>query len=126
MAWLAWIEHGYRKKYNSLIENGTWEQVSPPKGANIITKKWCFKLKKYRFGHIMKYKAWWVAHGYQQEEGLDYVKTFAAIVKPMSYKCLFAVGVKLGYRILHLDVVTVFSYGFLGEVIFMNSLTYLP
>ncbi len=76
------------RKYDSLIENGTWELVSLPNGANVITGKWCFKLKKYRFGHIVKYKARWLAHGYKQKEGLNYVETFTAVVKPMSYKCL--------------------------------------
>ena len=109
------------QEYNSLMENGTWELVSRPNGANIITGKWCFKLKKDRFGHILKYKARWVAHGYKQEEGLDYVETFAAVVKPMSYKCLFAVGVKRGYRIRHMDVVTAFLYGFLDEVIYVEQ-----
>ncbi len=43
------------------------------------------------------------------------------VVKPMSYKCLFAVGVKRGYRIRHMDVVTAFLYGFLDEVIYVKQ-----
>ena len=39
----------------------------------------------------------------------------------MSYKCLFAVGVKRGYRIRHMDVVTAFLYGFLDEVIYIEQ-----
>ncbi len=39
----------------------------------------------------------------------------------MSYKCLFAMGVKRGYRICHIDVVTAFLYGFLDEVIYMKQ-----
>ncbi len=35
----------------------------------------------------------------------------------MSYKYFFAVGVKRGYRICHIDVVAAFLYGFLDEVI---------
>ena len=118
--WPEW-KMAMEREYNSLIENGTWELVSRPNEANIITGKWCFKLKKDRFGHILKYKARWVAHGYKQEEGLDYVETFAAVVKPMSYKCLFAVGVKRSYRIRHMDVVTAFLYGFLDEVIYVEQ-----
>ncbi len=47
-------------EYNSLIENGTWKIVSPPKEANVITGKWVFKLKKDRFSNILRYKARWV------------------------------------------------------------------
>ncbi len=108
-------------EYNSLMENATWEIVSPPKGANVITGKWVFKLKKDRFGNILKYKARWVAHRYKQEEGLEDVKTFAAVVKLMSYRCLFAVGVKRGCWTRYMDVVTAFLYGFLDEIIYIEQ-----
>ncbi len=108
-------------EYNSLMENGTGEIVSPPKEDNVITGKRVFKLKKDWFGNIMKYKARWIAHRYKQDEGLNHVETFAAVVKPMSYKCLFAVGVKRGYWIRHMDVITAFLYGFLDEVIYIEQ-----
>lgn len=46
---------------------------------------------------------------------------FATVVKPMSYKCLFALGVKRGYWIRHMDVVTAFLYGFFNEVIYVEQ-----
>ncbi len=39
----------------------------------------------------------------------------------MSYKCLFAIGVKCGYRVRHMDVVTAFLYGFLDGVIYVEQ-----
>ena len=118
--WPEW-KMAMEREYNSLMENGTWELVSPPNGANVITGKWCFKLKKDWFRHILKYKAKWVAHGYKQGERLDYVETYAVVVKPMNYKCLFAVGVKRGYRIQYMDVVTAFLYDFLDKVIYIEQ-----
>ena len=107
-----------KSKYNSLIENGTWEVVNPPTEANIITGQWVFKLKKDRFGNVLSYKARWVAHCYKQKESLDYVYIFAAVVKLMSYKCLMAVGVRRKFHIRHMDIVMAFLYGFLDEVIY--------
>ncbi len=118
--WSEWTM-AMEREYNSLMENDTRELVSRQNGANIITEKRCFKLKKDRFGHILKYKVWWVAHNYKQEERLDYVEMFVAVIKPMSYKCLFVVGVKRGYRICHIDVVTTFLYGFFDKVIYMKQ-----
>ena len=40
----------------------------------------------------------------------------------MSCKCLFAVGVKRGYQIRHIDMVKAFLYGFLNEVIYVEQL----
>ena len=39
----------------------------------------------------------------------------------MSYKCLFAVGVKRGHWIHQMDRVTAFLYGFLDEVIYVKQ-----
>ncbi len=50
------------------------------------------------------------------------METFAAVVKPMSYKCLFGVNVKRGYKIRQMDVVTAFLYEFLDEVIYVEQL----
>ncbi len=49
------------------------------------------------------------------------MQTFAAAVKPMSYKSLFGVSVKRGYKIRHMDGVTAFLYGFLDEVIYVEQ-----
>lgn len=40
-----------------------------------------------------------LAHGFKQVEDINFVETFAAVVKPMPYKCLFGVSVKCGYQI---------------------------
>lgn len=86
-------------KYNSLIENSTWEVVNLLNAANVIIDQWVFKLKKDRFDNILKYKTCWIAYGYKQKNSFDYINTFTAIVKSMSYKCLMVVEVKRKFRI---------------------------
>lgn len=109
------------QKYNSLIENGTWELISHLNRAKIIIEKQYFKLKKDWFRHIFKYKTRWVAHSYKQEEKLDYIEIFAAVVNPMIYKCLFILEIKRGYWIRHIDIVIVFLYSFLEKVIYIKQ-----
>ena len=87
------MKDGYGKKYYLLMKNDTCKLVSSPNGANFIMKKGCFKDKNYWFGYFLKYKVRWVAHRYKQKEKLAYVKMFAAVIKLISYKCLFAVEV---------------------------------
>ncbi len=76
------------------MEKETWEITPLLENWLVITGRWCFKLKKGRDGQILKYKARWVAHFVKQQEGIDFAETFATVIKPMSYKCLFGVGVK--------------------------------
>ena len=85
----------------------------------MITGRWVFRIKKDRDGKVLKYKVRWVVHGYKQKEGLDYLDTFATVVKPVSYKTLMGISVKRGLTIHHMDVVTASLYGFLDEAIYV-------
>ncbi len=92
-----------------------------PENRQVITGRCGFKLKKDRNGQILKYKARWVAHGFKQEKGIDFVETFAAVVKPIAYKCLFGVSLKCGYKIWQMDVVTAFLYRLLDDIIYIEQ-----
>ena len=67
----------------------------------------------------MKYKARWVVKGFEQRFGIDYNQTYAAVIKPMSYKVLFALAAFYDLHIEQMDIITAFLHGELGEVIYM-------
>jgi len=48
---------------------------------NIIGTKWVFRNKIYESGVITRNKARLVAKGYNQEEGIDYDKTFVPVAR---------------------------------------------
>jgi hypothetical protein len=64
-----------------------------------------------------------VVKGYKQQKGLDYNKTFAAVVKPISYKALFAIAAALDLEIKQINVKTAFLYSLIKETIFVKQLT---
>lgn len=66
------------------------------------------------------YKAQWVVCGFEQRTGVDYHKTFASVVKPMSYKAIFAIAVVLDLEIEQLDMKTGFIYGNIDEKIYVE------
>nr|GFC15213.1 integrase, catalytic region, zinc finger, CCHC-type, peptidase aspartic, catalytic [Tanacetum cinerariifolium] len=49
-----------------------WELVPRPDKVMVITLKWIYKVKRDELGGILKNKARLVAHGYRQEEGIDF------------------------------------------------------
>lgn len=61
--------------------------------------------------------------GDQQTEGIDYTETFATVVKPMSYKLIFAIAAALDWEIDQMDVKTAFLYGKLEEDVYMEQPT---
>ena len=108
-------------EYDFLIENKIWELTPTPENYQAIIGPWCFKLKKIHNRNILKYKARWVAHDIKHKEDIDFMETFATVVKPMSYKCLFGVSVKRGYKIWQIDIVTAFLYRFFDKIIYVEQ-----
>jgi hypothetical protein len=45
------------EEYEALLSNGTWDLVSWPPGANVVTNKWIFKNKLKADGSLDRYKA---------------------------------------------------------------------
>jgi hypothetical protein len=65
------------EEYDALQSNHTWDLVSRPNGANVVTGKWIFKLKLHVDGSLERYKARYVLWGCTQRLGVDYNKTFS-------------------------------------------------
>ncbi|SLM35049.1 gag-pol polyprotein [Lasallia pustulata] len=119
--WPQWHE-AMMDKYNSLMKNKTWSFVSTnnlPYGRKPLQGKWIYKIKRDGQGNITRYKARWVVRGFEQVEGIDYNETYAAVLKPMSYKTLFAYAAAKDLEIEQMDVKTAFLYGTIDEEIYV-------
>jgi hypothetical protein len=61
-----------------------------------------------------------MVRGFEQTEGSDYAETFVAVVKPMSYKALFAIAAAMDYEIEQMDVKTAFLYSNMDEEVYVE------
>jgi hypothetical protein len=52
------------EEYQSIMKNDVWEIVPRPKGKDVVSSKWLFKIKHAVDGSIEKYKARFVARGF--------------------------------------------------------------
>jgi len=118
--WNKWLK-AMTLENKSLNDNKTWTLVPRPKNRRVLRGKWVYKLKRGPTGEILRYKARWVVRGFEQEEGIDYNETFASVVKPMSYKALFAIAAALDLEIEQMDVKTAFLYGLIDEEIYVEQ-----
>lgn len=101
----------------------TWTVVprsSVPKNFPIIKGRWVYKIKRGLRNEILKYKSRWVAKGFEQQLGINFEETFASVVKPMSYKAMFAIAAKYDLDIIQLDIMTAFLNAFLKDRIYME------
>nr|GEX36519.1 retrovirus-related Pol polyprotein from transposon TNT 1-94 [Tanacetum cinerariifolium] len=79
------------------------------------------KVKLDELGGILKNKAWLVAHGYRQKEGIDFEESFTLVA------CLEAIRVFLAYAahknmvVFQMDVKTAFLNGNLREAVYVSQ-----
>jgi hypothetical protein len=100
--------------------NVVWTLVMAPKGANIVSCKWVFKIKRSPDGQIERYKARLVARGFSQQHGVDYDEAFTPVVRIETLRILLAIAAAEDLEIHQMDVVTAYLAGELEEEIYMT------
>ena len=88
------------EELSAIKEAGTWTLVDrTPNICNVVGC--CFVLQKKHGldSEVTRFKACLIAQGFSQQEGIDYSKTFAPIVKSASLRVFLAICAKHGWRI---------------------------
>jgi hypothetical protein len=113
-------EKGKQEEHKSLEKNHTFDIVPLPKGVKPISSRYVFTRKYGADGEVNRHKVRLVARGFQQEEGIDYDETFAAVVKPASYRILFALAAIFGWVAHQSDVKTAFLNSMLDKPVYIR------
>ena len=87
-----------------MYENKVWTLVDLPDDRQAIENKWVFKNKTAADGNVIVYKAWLVAKGFQQIQGVDYDETFSPVAMLKSVQIMLAIAVFYDYEISQMDV----------------------
>lgn len=99
------------EELDQLNKNETWiltpkSEIQP--GHRPLGGKWVYKVKRDVEGKIARFKATWVVKDYLQQFGVDFDQTFAAVVKPMAFRVVFAIAAYYDLDIDQTDVKTAF------------------
>ncbi|CAI7805429.1 unnamed protein product, partial [Closterium sp. NIES-54] len=98
---------------------GTYVDEVPPPGANIISGMWIFRVKQPPRSPPV-FKARYVARGFSQRQGVDYVQTFSPTPKMTTLRVLLHVAAHCDYELHSLDFSTAFLQGSLHEEIWLR------
>ena len=79
-----------QEELNQFEKNKVCDLVDRPEDYPIIGTKWVFRNKLDENGYVIKNKARLVAKGYNQEEEIDYDKTFASVARLEAIRLLLA------------------------------------
>ena len=110
-----------RDELNSLLINETWELVPRPDGVNVIGSRWVYTVKRDENGNVTKFKARYVARGYSQVPGYDFVETFSPVTRMDVIRLVICIAAILNLYLFNMDVKTAFLNAPVEEVIYVEQ-----
>ena len=72
-------------------------------------------------GIILRNKARLVVKGYNQQEGVDYIETFALVARLEAIRILISFAAFMNFKLYEINVKCVFLNGFLDEKVFVEQ-----
>nr|GEW10628.1 putative reverse transcriptase domain-containing protein [Tanacetum cinerariifolium] len=106
------------EELNQFITNDVWELVPQPKNMTIIETKWVYRNKLDENSVVSRNKARLVAHGYNQQEGINYDETYAVVAMLESIRILLDYACALDYKLFQMDVKSAFLNGLSIEEVY--------
>ncbi|CAI5985566.1 unnamed protein product [Closterium sp. NIES-64] len=98
---------------------GTYVDAVPPRGANMVSGMWIFRVKRQP-GSPPVFKARYVARGFSQRQGVDYFQTFSPTPKMTTLRVLLHIAAQCDYELHSLDFSNAFLQGSLHEEIWLR------
>nr|GFD41158.1 retrovirus-related Pol polyprotein from transposon TNT 1-94 [Tanacetum cinerariifolium] len=90
-------------------------------GKSVIKTKWIFKNKKDESSLVIRNKARLVAVGYSQQEGIDYVETFAHVARIEAIRLFLSYAAHKDFTVFQMDVKRTFLNGILKEEVYVGQ-----
>ena len=115
-----WLEAA-TSELRKCTEQEVWTLAVPPAGRKVLPGRWVLSTKLNPSGSIAKYKARWVAKGFEQIEGIDFFAIFSSVVKSSSWKALLAIGCLRDIEIELSDVDTAFLNAQLKQEVWVEQ-----
>ncbi|GJX37588.1 retrovirus-related pol polyprotein from transposon TNT 1-94 [Tanacetum coccineum] len=110
-----------QEELNEFERLEVWYLIPHPDRVMIMTLKWIFKVKLDEIGGVLKNKAWLVARGYHQEEGIDFEESFAPVARLEAIRIFIAYAPHKNMTVYQMDVKTTFLNGILREEVYVNQ-----
>ncbi|EKU21439.1 hypothetical protein NGA_2101310, partial [Nannochloropsis gaditana CCMP526] len=103
------------------MKNGTWELTPLPKGERCISSGWVETDKRDQNGVIVRRKARFIAKGYSQEFGYDYLHTYAPVASITTIRLVLALACILDLELDNMDVEPAYLQSDLEEKVYVKQ-----
>jgi hypothetical protein len=102
-----WIK-SMKLELDTLNNNNTWELVLRPKNTKVLKSRWVYKIKDIDTLSPI-FKSRFVAKGFEQLYGLNYIETYASVIKQIAWKLVFALAILNNLIIFKADMISAFT-----------------
>ncbi|GKG30028.1 retrovirus-related pol polyprotein from transposon TNT 1-94, partial [Tanacetum coccineum] len=113
----CWIE-AIQEELNEFERLEVWEHIPRPDKVMVITLKLIYKVKLDELGGILTNKARLVAHGFRQEEGIDFEESFSPVARLEDIRIFLAFAAYMNMVVYQMDVKPAFLNGNLREEVY--------
>nr|GEU67738.1 retrovirus-related Pol polyprotein from transposon TNT 1-94 [Tanacetum cinerariifolium] len=110
-----------QEELNQFERNKVWTLVPKPHRKTIIGTKWIWKNKMDEEGAVTKNKARLVAHGYNQQEWIDYKETFVHVARLEAIRIFLAYVAYMGFAVYQMDVKSAFLNGKISKEVYVQQ-----
>lgn len=115
--WKAACDH----EHANLLRMKVYVLVPCPPDRNLVSTKWVFKRKLRADNTVEKYRARWVARGFSQRPGEDFVDTFAPVLSYASMRLVLALAALNAWDIFQTDVPVAFLHSTMDKEVYATQ-----
>ena len=95
--------------------------VPKPQNKSIIGTRWVFRNKLAEQGKVVRKKARLVAQGYNQQEGISFIETFAFFARLEAIRIMLSFATHKNIKLFQMDVKSAFLNGFIEEELYVKQ-----
>nr|GEZ07190.1 retrovirus-related Pol polyprotein from transposon TNT 1-94 [Tanacetum cinerariifolium] len=110
-----------QEEFNEFERVKVWELVPRPDKVMVSTLKWIYKVKIEELGGILNNKAYLVARGYRQVEGIDFEESFAPVTRLEAIRIFLAYAAHKNMVVYQMDVKSAFLNGNMREEVYVSQ-----
>ena len=105
---------------DTLKNNNTWDLVLRPINTKVLKSRWVYKIKDETSNNPI-FKSRFVAKGFEQLYGLNYIETYASVIKQIAWKLVFALAILNNLIIFKADMVSAFTQGNIDALLYLEQ-----
>ena len=92
-----------------------------PTNNKILKSRWVYKIKD-KLSNNPIFKSRFIAKGFEQLYGLNYIETYASVIKQIAWKLVFALVILNNLIIFKVDIISAFTQGNINALLYLKQL----